>query len=93
MLIEKMLTISIGHITKHTFDLMKDDNAGVICYPAEEYSLICGFFIKVSDFEDYIDEIPRDLLACLKFAQKQGCDWLRMDCDYDRVSGLPVYDW
>ena len=93
MLIEKMLTISIKHITKHTFDLMDDDNVGVICYPVDGYGSVYGFFVKVSDFEDYIDEIPSDLMACLEFAQKQDCDWLRMDVDYDRVSGLPVYDW
>ena len=86
----KMMIMSTGHISKNTAILLDKDRVGVVVYPKDNY----GWFIVVTDWKD--DEtasIPEDLKQCLSLAEKNGCDWLCLDCDGECYPELPIYDW
>jgi hypothetical protein len=38
-------------------------------------------------------DLPEDLMACLKLAHMNGCEFLRLDSDGPTVEELPTYDW
>ena len=84
--ISKMLTISTAHITEETDKLLRDGEVDVCCFSLDDFGWLILSFGPDKD-------IPEDLQACLTFANRHGCDWLRMDCDAPVVEGLVVYDW
>ena len=85
--IHKMLTLSTGHITKETSNLLDIDEMETVVYRKDEY----GWFVTCWDLDD--DTLPDDLRACAEYAEKNECDWLCLDCDGPVVDGLPVYHW
>ena len=90
MEISKMITVSTGHISKETAELLENDNIyGLIVYQKDEY----GWFIFLSEEDDYYVSIPDELLKLIKFAKDLGCSWLCLDRDGDVLEYLEVFDW
>ena len=90
----KMLTISTGHITSETNELMLKGTAfsGVTYYQKGEY----GYFIPVCmDVIEDCRDVPSDIKELLYFAHDNGFDWLCLDCDGPDMSdyGLQMYNW
>ena len=92
MEISKMLTISTGHVSKETAELLDYDNInGIVVYQKDEY----GWFILASSYNDYDleEDLPKDLVVVLEFALSHGCEWLCLDCDGEVLDDLEVFDW
>ena len=99
MEISKMLTVTTGHITEETADLLNCDELHIITYDKDGY----GWFIFLDAYDinhyynsDDIDDdyyVPEELLKLMKFASDNGCEWLCLDCDGDELDGFETFDW
>lgn len=90
--ITKTLTVSIVHIKRETASyLEKEDHEELIVYTKGEY----GWFIYIGSeyLEEELEYAPEDLVQVIRFAQKQDCQWLVLDCDGEEVHELPTYEW
>lgn len=92
MEIDKMLTISTGHITEKTvckLDIEAEVNVMYLCvYKKADF----GWFVYVpEDLEDISYDIPNDLMECLLFAKENDCAWLCLDCDGEEIEELKTY--
>ena len=96
--IDKMITISTGHISKHTALALERE----VKYCLNEIEIPLSIYIKAefgwfifipdnSEFEE--GRIPDDLTDCINFAKKHNCKWLCLDCDGLIMSELKTYDW
>lgn len=84
--IHKMLTLCTNHISEETADLLAENRIDDIeVYAKRGY----GWFI--TEWNDAA--LPSDLRACVEYAEKNGCDWLCLDCDGPVMSALPTYEW
>lgn len=93
--IAKMVTISTAHITAETVKLM-DNTASILHRELIIFNTGFGWIIYCNTLNyGAINEslVPDDLLACMKFACKNACEWLRLDSDAEMVDELPTYDW
>lgn len=91
MEISKMLTISTAHIRPETAKFLdkeeKECGTGLIVYNKSEF----GWFVFVPDAGCL--DTPIDLHECLLLAHLNGCDWLCLDRDGERVDDLQEYEW
>ena len=93
--ITKVLTISTAHITEETDRKLQDEsevnNMCISVYDKVEY----GYWIYIDPYDRLMcnENIPEDLLNCIKLARQNDCRWLCLDCDGEEVSELPTYDW
>lgn len=91
--ITRCLTIATSHITEETDEnLRKGDwcgQMGISVYDKAEF----GYWIWCGTDFDSNSTIPEDLMACIKLAKENNCDWLCLDCDGCEVDGLPTYEW
>jgi hypothetical protein len=105
--IARMLTLSTGHITQETAQLLDEylrrreveydgdieqNFDGLSIYPRADY----GWFIYISDAKDDVAEfskLPADLQNVVEFTLDQDCNWLCLDCDGGGTDGLPLFDW
>lgn len=98
--ISKMLTISTAHIRKSTRQSLyfaaansihNDLNDDIIVYKKGEY----GWFLYIDNIKDVcdtIDNVPCDLLDCIKLTIDVGADILCLDADGEILSCLAKYD-
>lgn len=84
-----MMSLSTGHLTVATRDLLDMDAVGVIVHAKADG---VGWFVLVCDWKEYADAVPDDLRDCLKLAEKHNCDWLNFDRDAGIVLSLKTYD-
>jgi len=95
MEIDKMLTVSTAHISIETNNwLIRECNPSsatdITAYMKDDV----GFFVYVPDLSQFIvQNIPEDLVKCMKLAYENGCSWLCLDCDGSEVEGLEVFNW
>ena len=91
--IVKMLTISTAHITKRTADMLDaiDTPFDVCIYDKGTALDKYGWFL--TDWTLQEETRPEDLRACCKFAERNDCAWLCLDCDGEVVDCLPTYEW
>jgi len=82
------LVLSTAHITKATADALEADADTVPWTMRGTY----GFMVWAETDEERNGVHP-DLDACLDRAAKQGCQWLRLDCDAEARPDLPTYAW
>jgi hypothetical protein len=86
-----MLDLSTAHLSSVTRELMDNDATDAILFKMGDY----GWFVHVPSKSDGIDvgeHCPRDLAACIHFAQEHGADWIMFDTDAKVVPGLPDYE-
>ena len=95
MEISKMLTLSTGHITRDTANLLEslaDEYEDIIGSPIIYKKGDYGWFVHIpEELDEY--SIPYDLLQVLEFAKRHDCDWLCLDCDGQEIEFLPQYEW
>lgn len=102
--IERMLTVSTGHVTKDTLALLEReangyDDAGITAYGKSGY----GYFVYLMEDDNphqttdrdgnptYGRNVPADLVAMMQYARDMGCQVLCLDADGARVPYLPWY--
>ena len=106
--ITKMLTISTGHVTQQTLNMLKregEENNFCLCvYPKDKF----GYFIyltpisrnntpgenscRMSAFLDQSKNIPEDLKNVLQFCCDAECGILCLDNDGEQIPYLPWYE-
>ena len=89
--ISKMLDISKTHITAETSDWLDkevDLAEEITAYAKEGY----GWFIVITPDDLDNDNIPEDLMRCMKLAYKKKCHWLCIDQDGEVLDDLPVFE-
>ena len=91
----KMLTLSTAHITQETAKVLETHSS-----PWADYDLAIydkddfGWWIHLPDEEiTELNNVPPDLVECIKLAEQNGCEWLCLDCDGEVVDCLPTYEW
>lgn len=89
MEISKMLTVSTAHVSKETAELLENDELDIVIFDKGEY----GWFIFLSDEDDYYDNFPVELLKLMNFAKDLCCDWLCLDRDGEVLEYLETFDW
>lgn len=94
MTIKKVLTISTAHISAETEEQLCNgdmDEAGLTVYEKGDF----GYWIFIDPATEVLwhkDEIPEDLMRCIKLAQKNDCSWLCLYCNGDEVPDMPTYE-
>ncbi|MFC6282181.1 MULTISPECIES: DUF5983 family protein [Polaromonas] len=87
-----MLDVSTAHLSPETRQRLETfDVEGVLYYPKGPW----GWFVNVPDREDGLvvgDEVPKDLKACIQFAQTLEKEWIMFDCDGTIMEDLPKFD-
>lgn len=96
----RMLCLSTAHIshdTRDKLDAVCDFNAvneasDLVIF--EKYGF--GWFLPVdvnlqAHDEGHLEHMPDDLVEALRFAYRQGADWLMLDCDGPVVNQLKDY--
>lgn len=88
--IRNFLTLSTGHVTKATSEML--DNTKL-----ENWPVFGGIISTVGWFmyahEETEQENPADLLVVFEYARKHNCPYVMFDCDADVIDELPFYDW
>ena len=92
--IAKMLIISTAHVSQETAKLLeggdyKDVSELPLMFTWGDY----GWLIWADCEPEEENGFPDDLQRCMDFSSKNGCAWLRLDCDGDQVDGLEYFDW
>ena len=92
--ISKMLTLSTAHIKEETAELFNafEIPFDICIYDKESGLDHYGWFLTEWDLSQKAN-IPLDLLACFRLAERNGCDWLCLDCDGQITELLPTYEW
>jgi hypothetical protein len=93
--IEKMITLSTGHIQASTAEYLNQDyhDTNLVVYEKDEF----GWFISLDS--EYIPEMlktletPADLAQVIAYALDHGCTWLALDVDGQELEELPTYEW
>lgn len=95
MKITKMLTISSGHLTPGTLNILDVDAMGnnfpfLGIFPKSEF----GYFVYIDEkaFQQTTDTVPSDLKDVIGFTLRSGCTLLCLDCDGDVIPSLPHYE-
>ena len=92
--IHKYLDLSTAHITEQTNTFLYRE----LQWRLSElivHDKTRGYFIHVPESLEKLKQmdIPKDLKACLRLAQKHKCNWLVLDGDAETVDCLKTYDW
>lgn len=94
--ITKMLTISTGHVTAKTADLLDaepfENNLGIPVYEKESY----GWFVYIdANVMKTIEQpdFPADLAGCIRLAHENDCSVLCLDQDAEMTLRLPIHEW
>jgi hypothetical protein len=93
--IERILTISTGHLTETTRLMLDHPKARNSLGRGPTASSEFGWVFWAELLEDipFLEELmPKDLLEVLKFTEQQDCAYVRLDADGDQVEGLEYYD-
>lgn len=95
--VRRFLDLSTAHLHPDTRDSL--DSLPVPSYPHPD---ACAYFVWVPpivDGHDHFDDWEHedrcaypDLMAALRFARDQRCDYVLFDADAPACDGLPVYD-
>lgn len=88
MEIYKIMVMSTAHLTEQTFLFLNGGDYSIAYVNDEGFGTIVRF--TDSDLED--EDLPEDLMRCLKFASENDCDYVRFDGDGTQYD-LPIYDW
>lgn len=88
--VNQMITLSTGHISERTSNLLDDGSLnGIKIYKKEEY----GWIIYLLDDSQYEKTIPEDLKTVIRFAWNKGFTVICFDRDAETIDDLPVFYW
>jgi hypothetical protein len=94
--IDKILTLSTGHVTNKDAVLLEEDK-GTVAYK-DDY----GFILYILEGNDGLNStmdiyqaegFSMAMEACILFAHGKGCKFLRLDSDGPTVDFLPNFNW
>ena len=90
--ISHILTISTGHITKETCNLLTKAAQDEEDFPVTVYKKgNCGFYLYVPDEID--DYLPTELKHLLRITKSLGCSILCLDQDGTVLPRMELYNW
>ena len=90
--IKVILTVSTGHISKKTRDLLTRAAHGETYFPVAVYEKgKCGFYLYVPDEMD--DTLPVELKHLLQITKSLGCEILCLDSDGSVLPNMEHYNW
>lgn len=89
MEIYKIIVMSTVHITKESFDYLNGGTFPISFINDDGY----GKVIRITDRDLEDADYPTDLLSCMEFAKKNGCNYVRFDSDATMYNELPKYEW
>ena len=90
--ISQILTISTGHITKETCELLTKATQDEEDFPVTVYKKgNCGFYLYVPDEMD--DTLPVELQHLLQIIKSLGCAILCLDSDGSILPNMEHYNW
>ena len=90
--ISHILTVSTGHISKKTRDLLTRAAHGETYFPVAVYEKgKCGFYLYVPDEMD--DTLPVELKHLLQITKSLGCEILCLDSDGSVLPNMEHYNW
>lgn len=91
--IQKYFVVSTAHITKEENDdlINAPHTDSPLCVHSNEYHHVIA--IPQEDLDDFEDSVSGNILNLLKIAKKNGCDYLKLDCDGFVYDDLPKFDW
>ena len=88
MNIQNIIDISTAHIPEHTAKALTYKSITELVYESwSDY----GWVIWVG--ADYADEEHKELNDIIKYCQRHGIDYLKLDCDGDTVEEFPTFEW
>ena len=91
--IAKMISINTCHLTEATLDKLKHNKiVGVVSYPKRDPSTEAelGAFVFIQS--GYGETCDEDLLQCIRFAEKYGCEWINFSIDGEKIDALKNYE-
>lgn len=90
--ISHMLTVSTGHISKETRNLLAKAAHSETYFPVAVYEKgNCGFYLYVPDEMD--DTLPVELKHLLQITKSLGCEILCLDSDGSVLPNMEHYNW
>ena len=91
----RYLVLGTVHVCMKTADLL-DTWAALepSSRPLAVASTHYGWFIPTRMPEEPDrQQIPKEVLAAMRFGCEQGCDYLLFDCDAGEIDGLTIFPW
>ena len=103
MQIDKILSVSTGHVTKEEADAFARYRPHISPkdYPEGKPMPFMigdwGWLFHVvpeayADDHDY-DKASEGFQSVMAIARKNSCEYVRFDCDAAKIVGIPTYDW
>jgi hypothetical protein len=93
-MIRMFLYLSTAHLTPETRDALFADELDVLTWHENGEGASC--IVYVCDDPGALDandeNLPDDLMACIRFARAHCCDRINFDRDAEQVFGLKVYE-
>lgn len=85
--------ISTAHMTEDVAQELADTLPGEDVFGC--YCAVTGHggFVRAPDDEAEFESLPVSLRDCLRWAKREGFEWLRFDADGDQIGELTVYEW
>lgn len=87
--IYRIIVMSTAHLKKETFEFLNGGAYPISFVNDDGYGRIIRF--TDSDFEDV--DMPEDLIRCMTYAERFGCDYIKFDCDALVYDDLQTYKW
>lgn len=96
--IQSMLVLSTGHVTEETAKALAatDPTTGKLPNWGPHMvweGLGYGWMWYADDATFEAADFPAEFEAIFKLAVALDCNWVRFDCDGDRVEELPYWEW
>lgn len=85
--IEKVLVCTTGNLMQATCDAVCEGKIEQLWAMSYEH----GALVWAEALEP-VQGYP-ELKAILQLAQKQGCRWVRFDCDAEPLPDMPLWEW
>lgn len=92
--IRNFLELSTGHLSVPTRNMLDADAAASVNGQQPNRWVAgygYGWFIYANE-EPYEDIFPPDLIECMEYARKNGCDYILFDRDAPFDECLPTYE-
>lgn len=93
--IQSMLVLATSHVTDSTrraLERAPDEDGFAITSPFSVMKWPYGWLVWV-DVDAADDERFPEMLAIMRLARDNGCQWIRFDCDVEPIAELPTHEW
>lgn len=87
--IEKVLVLSLAHITKVSNEWLENGGGSSIIMDSYWY----GYRIFVDPHPIGMDMVHESVFECIDLARENGCSYVKLDRDGPCVDELQKYDW